>query len=317
MPQGARLSAGGGCNCYLGNDQIKWALIKKGLPLETTLFSVSYFSHACLANRTLIREAPGIFSHTRIRTQQDQLLRLNTYCCVRSINSINWHTCVHSVHCTPFKIVTATAFLSEKIQFCAVEAPESHLLRKSRLAPDNQSWFNRFWPPGFVITFPVIDSAVLEGVFKRSIKDPALSHPYVSSVWTLEIYLGSATSICDVFSIFWQSWFCLQSRAANDSLITGSTINNLSHCQHSHNQVEIWHFFPELFLNRAANVLKISHAAPEQIWAPLNSVSFWLVIVWHLFNFEDFDQKPIGVFWSSSIFFVLNGDDLFGTRLQC
>ena len=177
------LECGGGCNCYLGNAQIKWALIKKGLPLETTLFSVSYFSHACLANRTLIREAPGIFSHTRIRTQQDQLLRLNTYCCVRSINSINWHTCVHSVHCTPFKIVTATAFLSEKIQFCAVEAPESHLLRKSRLAPDNQSWFNRFWPPGFVITFPVIDSAVLEGVFKRSIKDPALSHPYVSSVW--------------------------------------------------------------------------------------------------------------------------------------
>ena len=161
----------------MGNAQIKWALIKKGLPLETTLFSVSYFSHACLANRTLIREAPGIFSHTRIRTQQDQLLRLNTYCCVRSINSINWHTCVHSVHCTPFKIVTATAFLSEKIQFCAVEAPESHLLRKSRLAPDNQSWFNRFWPPGFVITFPVIDSAVWrEFLSGRSKIPPCLIH---------------------------------------------------------------------------------------------------------------------------------------------
>ena len=177
VPQSARLSAGGGGNCYLGNAQIKWALIKKGLPLETTLFSVSYFSHACLANRTLIREAPGIFSHTRIRTQQDQLLRLNTYCCVRSINSINWHTCVHSVHCTPFKIVTATAFLSEKIQFCAVEAPESHLLRKSRLAPDNQSWFNRFWPPGFVITFPVIDSAVWrEFLSGRSKIPPCLIH---------------------------------------------------------------------------------------------------------------------------------------------
>ena len=35
VPQSARLSAGGGCNCYLGNAQIKWALIKKALPLQT------------------------------------------------------------------------------------------------------------------------------------------------------------------------------------------------------------------------------------------------------------------------------------------
>ena len=33
VPQSARLSAGGGCNCYLGNAQIEVETSRKGLPL--------------------------------------------------------------------------------------------------------------------------------------------------------------------------------------------------------------------------------------------------------------------------------------------
>ena len=51
MPQGARLSAGGGCNCYLGNAQIEVETSWKGLPLQLTLHltgtleSAAYISH--------------------------------------------------------------------------------------------------------------------------------------------------------------------------------------------------------------------------------------------------------------------------------
>ena len=36
VPQSARLSAGGRCNCYLGNAQIEVASYGKGLPLTIT-----------------------------------------------------------------------------------------------------------------------------------------------------------------------------------------------------------------------------------------------------------------------------------------
>ena len=43
VPQSARLSAGGGCNCYLGNAQIEVGTYWKGLPL-TSIITVFFLT---------------------------------------------------------------------------------------------------------------------------------------------------------------------------------------------------------------------------------------------------------------------------------